>query len=98
MEIVITESASDDIADSYLFYEMQHPGLGEYFESSILTDIRSLLIYAGIHEIHFEIYFRKITKHFPFAIYYTIEDKNIYIYAVLDTRKDPAFLSSRFLN
>lgn len=98
MEILITESAADDIAEAYLFYEMQHPGLGDYFESSILTDIRSLLIYAGVHEVHFKIYFRKITPHFPFAIYYTLDDKQIYIHAVIDTRKKPSNLDNRFLN
>lgn len=95
MSIIITESASDDLADGYLFYEKQYHGLGDYFESSILTDIRSLVIFSGIHEIHFGIYFRKIAKHFPYAIYYTVEEKTIRIHAVLDTRRDPKQLLRR---
>lgn len=61
MTIVITESATDDLAEGYLFYERQANGLGDYFESSILTDIRSLVVYQGIHELHFGTYFRMIT-------------------------------------
>jgi len=38
MIIVIAESASDDIAEGYLFYEKQYLGLGEYFETSIMAD------------------------------------------------------------
>lgn len=42
MNIVITESASDDISEGYLFYQERHRGLGDYFESSIFADLRSL--------------------------------------------------------
>ncbi len=66
MKILISESASDDISEAYLFYEEQQIGLGTYFESFILAEIRSLFIYAGVHEIHFKRYFRKITDRFPF--------------------------------
>ncbi|MGD9630787.1 MAG: type II toxin-antitoxin system RelE/ParE family toxin [Pyrinomonadaceae bacterium] len=88
MKIVLTESAADDIAEGYLFYQGQAPGLGDYFESAIFTDIRSLVIYAGVHEVHFGRYFRKITRHFPHAIYYTVEDEVILVHAILDTRRD----------
>lgn len=89
MTIVVTESASDDIAEGYLFYEEQYPGLGEYFETSIFADIRSLVLYAGVHEIHFEIYYRRISSRFPYAIYYTLENDTVLVHAVADTRRDP---------
>jgi plasmid stabilization system protein ParE len=95
MRIEITESASDDISESHLFYEMQEPGLGYYFETSMMSEIRSLVVYAGIHEIHFERYHRKITRHFPHAIYYRVENDVIQVYAVLDTRRNPALISDR---
>lgn len=96
MRIVITESASDDIAEGFLFYEMQEQGLGEYFESSIQADIRSLVIYAGVHEVHFNEFYRKIASRFPYAIYYSIEDETVFIHAVLDTRRDPTKVANRF--
>ena len=68
MRIAVTESASDDIAEGYLFYESQENGLGSYFETSILSQIRSLQIFAGLHEIHFDNYYRMITRHFPYAV------------------------------
>ena len=95
MNIIISESASDDIAEGYLFYEEQYQGLGVYFESSILTDIRSLVIYAGVHEIHFGIYYRKIASRFPYAIYYTIENDTTQVYAIADTRRNQAWLQKR---
>ena len=96
MNIVITESASDDIAEGYIFYEEQYLGLGNYFEASILADIRSLVIYAGVHEIHFGIYYRKIASRFPYAIYYTAENDIIHIYAVADTRRKSNWFQDRF--
>mgnify|MGYP003401672847 CR=1 FL=1 len=96
MKIVLTESASDDIAAGYLFYENQSPGLGGYFESSIFSDIRSLIIYAGVHEVHFDNYYRKIARRFPYAIYYTVEGDVIQVFAVIDTRRDPVYIEDRF--
>ncbi len=95
MKIEITLSASDDITDGHQFYEMLEAGLGHYFESSIMSDIRSLQVYAGVHKIHFKKYHRKITRHFPYAILYRIEDEVIRVYAVLDTRSNPDLISDR---
>lgn len=95
MNIIVTESASDDIAEGYLFYEEQYLGLGDYFEASILADVRSLLVYAGVHEINFGIYYRKIASKFPYAIYYTVDDQVVRVYAVADTRRNPEWIRSR---
>lgn len=96
MKILLSESASDDIAIGYLFYENQSAGLGAYFESSIPSDIRSLIIYAGVHEVHFNIYNRKIARRFPYAIYYTVEDDLVRVFGVIDTRRDPVSIEDRF--
>ncbi len=95
MRISITESAADDIAGGYLFYEQQFPGLGDYFEASIFADLRSLVIYAGMHEIHFDLYYRKIAAKFPYAIYYTVENDVIRVHAVADTRRDPTLVENK---
>ena len=93
MRIEITRSAADDIADGHLFYESREAGIGYHFE--IMSDIRSLIIYAGIHEIHFDEYHRMVTHYFPYAIFYKVEDEVIRVYAVLNTRRDPEWISDR---
>lgn len=95
MNIVITGSAADDIAEGYLFYERQFKGLGAYFEASIFADLKSLTIFAGVHEVHFDIYYRKISTKFPYAIYYTVETDLVRIHAVADTRRDPTLIETR---
>ena len=94
MIIKILDAAEKDIAIGISFYESQKEGLGKYFLSSILADIESLHIYAGIHIVISD-YYRLLAKRFPFAIYYKVKDKIIYIYAILDCRKNPNSLTKR---
>ncbi|MCF6330498.1 MAG: type II toxin-antitoxin system RelE/ParE family toxin [Sulfurimonas sp.] len=94
MKIEILDEAEKDIAIGISFYEAQKDGLGKYFLDSILSDIESLHIYAGIHVVISE-YYRLLSKRFPFSIYYKIKDDVIYIYAVLDCRRDPNATAKR---
>jgi len=95
MKIKILNSANLDLIDGYWFYEKQSNGLGAYFLDTLFSDIESLKIYAGIHSIHFDKYHRLLSKRFPFAIYYRIEDDTVLVYAVLDCRKDPAWIRKK---
>lgn len=94
MKIEILDEAEKDIAIGISFYEAQKDGLGKYFLDSILSDIESLHIYAGIHVAISE-YYRLLSKRFPFSIYYKIRNDVIYIYAVLDCRRDPNATAKR---
>jgi len=94
MTIKILDEAEKDIAIGISFYESQKEGLGKYFLSSILADIESLHIYAEIHIVISD-YYRLLAKRFPFSIYYKVKDKVIYIYAVLDCRKNPNSIAQR---
>jgi hypothetical protein len=96
MNIKILPLANEDLLNGYYFYEQQKEGLGHYFLDSLFSDIDSLLIYAGTHQIFFNQYYRLLSKRFPFSVYYTIEEKIITIYAVLDCRNEPAWIKGRF--
>ncbi|MBU1153988.1 type II toxin-antitoxin system RelE/ParE family toxin [bacterium] len=95
MKIQILNSANLDLIDGYRFYEKQAKGLGAYFSDTLFSDIDSLKIYAGVHSIHFEKYHRLLSKRFPFAVYYRVEDKTVLVYAVLDCRRDPAWIRKK---
>lgn len=94
MKIRILEAAREDLKAGFEFYESQAPGLGEYFLDSIQGDVKSLKIFAGIHE-KANGFFRMLAKRFPFAIYYLINNNTINIYAILDCRKDPGWIAKR---
>jgi plasmid stabilization system protein ParE len=88
MRIKILSSAVDDLHASRLFYEKQGAGLGEYFFDSLFSDIDSLLLYAGIHQKVFG-YHRLLSKRFPYAVYYSLEQDLIVVRRVLDLRRHP---------
>ncbi len=90
MRIKILRSAQEDLAAGRRFYEGNSQGIGDYFIDSLFSDIESP-INAGVQAIHFGKYQRLLSKRFPFAIYYRVEDEVIYVYAVLDCRRSPAW-------
>lgn len=94
MRIELLDSAEKDLLDGFRFYERQSKGLGNYFLESLFSDIDSLNLYAGIHTIHFG-YNRMLSKKFPFAIYYKSNREIIRIYAILDCRRNPAWIRNR---
>lgn len=94
MKIDVLDEAEKDLVEGFEFYERQLDGLGHYFVDSIFADIESLKLYAGIHTIHFG-YHRLLAKRFPFAIYYHICNSAVRVYAILDCRRNPAWVRSR---
>lgn len=94
MKLELLDEAEQDIVDGFHFYERQTAGLGAYFVDSLLSDIESLHLYAGLHELHSD-YYRLLSKRFPFAIYYRMNNEIVRVYAVLDCRSDPLRISDR---
>lgn len=95
MKIHILESAARDLIEGFYFYEKQSIGIGDYFIDSLFSDIDSLQIYSGIHPIYFGIYHRMLSKRFPFAIYYKVLKGETFVYAVLDCRRNPAWIKKQ---
>lgn len=86
MRIKILSSAVADLHTGRLFYEKQGEGIGEYFFDSLFSDIDSLVLYAGIHQKVFG-YHRLLSKRFPYAVYYTLEEDVAVVWRVLDLRR-----------
>jgi hypothetical protein len=93
MTVVVLDDAAADLEAGRRFYESREPGVGDYFLESLLSDLDSLVLYAGIHSRHFGSH-RLLSKRFPFGIYYEVEGDTAYVYAILDMRQDPRGLES----
>ena len=91
MTVVILEDAAEDLESGAQFYESCATGVGDYFLDSILSDLDSLVLFAGIHPIYFGFH-RMLSKRFPFGIYYEVEDDVVYVCAILDLRRDPLWI------
>lgn len=94
MRIEILDEAQEDLIEGFHFYEDREIGLGPYFLDCLFSDIDSLLLYAGIHQVIYG-YHRCLSKRLPFAIYYGVEGELIRVYAVLDCRKNPSWIRRR---
>ena len=97
MRIEILDEAESDLIEGFHFYQRQETGLGWYFLDSLFSDIDSLLLYAGIHDIVYG-YHRCLAKRIPFAVYYSVEGENIRVYAILDCRRNPSWIERRLKN
>jgi len=52
-DALILEEAMVDLEDGKCFYDKKESGVGDYFWDSLLVDLESLVIYAGIHSKRF---------------------------------------------
>jgi hypothetical protein len=95
VRIEILDQAAEDLVEGFHFYEAQQTGLGSYFLSNLYGDIESLRLYGGIHRKAYRHYYRLLSKRFPFAVFYTVQDDSIFIRAVVDCRRDPAWIRAR---
>lgn len=94
MKIQILDDAQQDLIEGFQFYESRETGVGSYFLDCLFSDIDSLLLFAGIHQIVHG-YHRALSKRFPFAIYYDIVGEFIRVHAVLDCRRNPSWTRNR---
>ncbi len=94
MNVVIVEAAAEDLESGAQFYESCATGVGDYFLDSLLSDLDSLILFAGVHPIYFGFH-RMLSKRFPFGIYYELEDDVAYVYAILDMRRDPLWIGKQ---
>lgn len=90
-ELLVSEEAFFDLQQGKRFYDATQYGIGDYFFDSLIADIESLRLYAGVHIKQFGIY-RMLAKRFPFAVYYDVSDKAIIVIAVLDLRRQPSWI------
>ena len=51
-KVLILEQAKDDLISGKMFYDFNEERMGIYFYNSLLSDIESLLLYAGTHSKH----------------------------------------------
>lgn len=94
MKVELLDEAVRDLLDGWEFYDQRERGLGAYFIDSLYADLRSLVIHGGVHAKVFG-YHRMLARRFPFAIYYRVLRKTAKVYAVLDCRRDPAWIRQR---
>ena len=95
IDIRISDDALADLNDGFLFYEAQEAGVGDYFLSHLRADIEGLKINAGTHLVVYDDFHRALSKVFPYAIFYTMDDPtHAIVWAIVDCRRDPEWIEA----
>lgn len=94
MHVELRVEARYDLLEGAWFYEQQREGLGDYFTDCLFEDLGRLEKEAGAHATIFGLH-RKLSKRFPFAIYYRIVESVIDVVAILDCRRHPDVHAAR---
>ena len=92
IRIRISDDALEDLASGFWFYESQEAGLGDYFSSQLKADIQRLQVTAGIHRQAHTDYYRLLSQVFPYAVYYTLDEGVVDVWAVVDCRRNPEWI------
>ncbi|MEP6913742.1 MAG: type II toxin-antitoxin system RelE/ParE family toxin [bacterium] len=95
MKIRILDRAEQDLVEGFQFYEAQQVGLGSYFLVNLYSDIESLGLYGGRHQKAYKNYHRLLSRRFPFAVFYKVDGDAVFIHAVMDCRRNPAWIRKR---
>ena len=88
-KVKILRTALEDLKEGREFYNIQSPGIGEYFLDTLFSEIDSLALYGGIHPKKHG-FFRQLSRRFPYAIYYDVIEDKVFVFHVLDCREDPS--------
>jgi hypothetical protein len=64
VDIVALKEVENDLSEGKRFYDQREYGVGDYFWDSLVADIESLVIYAGIHNKKHGLH-RMLAKRFP---------------------------------
>jgi hypothetical protein len=80
-----------DLKEGQNFYNQSEKGVGDYFYDSIIADIHSLVLYAGIHPEVLGLY-RMPARRFPYFIFYFIEENDVYVVATMPMRRHPDWI------
>jgi len=81
-DIIVLKEAAIDLNEGKDFYDQKEVGVGDYFWDSLVADIESLIIYAGIHNKRYGLH-RMLAKRFPYSIYYEVKNKIAYVVRTL---------------
>jgi hypothetical protein len=95
MKVQILDQAIEDLVEGFHFYEAQQTGLDSYFLTNLYADIESLRLYGGVHRQAYKSCHRLLSKRFPFGVFYSFRDDTVYVHAVVDCRRHPAWIRKR---
>jgi plasmid stabilization system protein ParE len=89
MKIVYTDRANEELDAAVAWYESKRKGLGFEFLESVEEALKRLMMFPELCAVCYDNFRRCVIKRFPYAIFYTLENQDIVIHAVFNSRRNP---------
>ncbi len=87
--VVYRRKVGRDLAGAYGWYEVQRPGLGEEFLTSVDATFDAIEQLPEVFgRVHGEVRRANVSR-FPYAVFYRIEPRKVVVLTILHTARDP---------
>jgi plasmid stabilization system protein ParE len=94
-EIVVHESADEELIAAAVFYESRETDLGQEFLQELSQGFRRIREHPFSYSIHFDEYRRYLMDRFPYSVVYRIENQLLLVFAVAHLRRRPGYWRDR---
>lgn len=95
MKIEFHPEAIAEFRDAAKYYEKQQHGLGSRFTNAIETAVARIVESPANWRVIEDDVRRYLTKVFPYAVLYSIEDDYILIVAIMHCHREPGYWRNR---
>jgi plasmid stabilization system protein ParE len=89
MNLKYTKNGTEDLENAFLWYQRQRNGLGFAFLECVEAASNGILLFPEMYEKVYGNFRRCLIRRFPFSIFYTVEQSEIILHAILDNRINP---------
>ena len=89
MNLQYTDRAKDDLEWAFAWYERQRRGLGFEFLDCVENAVKSILNNPEMYKVYYSVFRGCVVRRFPFSVFYTVENNEIVVHSVFDSRQDP---------
>lgn len=90
MKLRYTGRAKEELEISLAWYERQRKGLGHDFLSCIEVAVQSIIKNPEMYRVYYSNFHGCVVRRFPFVIFYTLEETEIVVHSIFDSRRDTA--------
>ncbi len=88
MKLSYTDRAKIDIELAFAWYEKQRIGLGFNFLDCIESAVKAIIENPDMYRVYYSNFRGCVIRRFPFLIFYTIENNEVVVHSVFDSRQD----------
>ena len=94
-EIVVHESADEELKAAALFYEVREADLGQEFLREVSLSFDRIREHPFAFRTVFNEYRRCVMARFPYSVVYRVEGEKVLVFAVAHLRRHPGYWRDR---